>query len=130
MLAQTGVNGVTVARGAIGNPWIFEQARALARGEKLPAAPSLWEQREVILQHFRLAEQVYGSVRCGVPMRKFGIKYSALHPQWKEVREDFTRVKDLSDWKVVLDRWYGDDSPGRHPLLEAHLGKRGCEEAA
>ncbi|MBI81966.1 MAG: tRNA-dihydrouridine synthase [Planctomycetaceae bacterium] len=130
MLAQTGVNGVTVARGAIGNPWIFEQARALARGEKLPAAPSLWEQREVILQHFRLAEQVYGSVRCGVPMRKFGIKYSALHPQWKEVREDFARVKDLSDWKVVLDRWYGDDSPGRYPSLEAHLGKRGCDEAA
>jgi nifR3 family TIM-barrel protein len=130
MLAQTGVDGVTVARGAIGNPWIFEQARALAAGEELPAAPSLREQREVILQHFQLAEQVYGSVRCGVPMRKFGIKYSALHPRWKEVREDFARVKDLSDWKVVLDRWYDDDAPGRHPSLEAHLGKRGCEEAA
>ena len=32
MIDQTGVDGVTVARGAIGNPWIFNQARALGRG--------------------------------------------------------------------------------------------------
>ena len=30
MLRTTGVDGVTVARGAIGNPWIFSQVRALA----------------------------------------------------------------------------------------------------
>ena len=29
MLTQTGVDGVTVARGAIGNPWVFQQARWL-----------------------------------------------------------------------------------------------------
>src|SRR5262245_47923716 len=32
MIRFTGVDGVTVARGAIGNPWIFQQARALAAG--------------------------------------------------------------------------------------------------
>ncbi|MEZ6081156.1 MAG: tRNA-dihydrouridine synthase family protein [Pirellulaceae bacterium] len=36
MLSETGVDGVTVARGAIGNPWIFEQTRALAGGLPLP----------------------------------------------------------------------------------------------
>jgi tRNA-dihydrouridine synthase len=30
MIEYTGVDGVTVARGAIGNPWVFAQARALA----------------------------------------------------------------------------------------------------
>ncbi len=40
MLTQTGVDGVTAARGAIGNPWIFSQARALAAGEPLPAPPA------------------------------------------------------------------------------------------
>ena len=36
MFAQTGVDGVTVARGAIGNPWIFRDIRGLAAGQPLP----------------------------------------------------------------------------------------------
>ena len=117
MIRQTGVDGVTVARGAIGNPWIFAQARALAAGRPLPAPPSLTEQREVILEHFRLAEEIYGPERCGIPMRKFGIKYSSLHPDWKTVREEFSRVKDPAGWRAVLDRWYSQDGPGQYPVV-------------
>ena len=36
MLDQTGVDGVSIARGAIGNPWIFSQTLALLAGEPLP----------------------------------------------------------------------------------------------
>ncbi len=93
MIQQTGVDGVTVARGAIGNPWVFQQARALAAGEPLPAPPSLFEQREVIAEHYRLAEELYGAERCLPDMRKFAIKYSKLHPHHKEVREEFCHVK-------------------------------------
>ena len=56
---ETGVDGVSVARGAIGNPWIFEQARALAEGVVLPP-PSLHRQRDVIAEHYRLSEEIYG----------------------------------------------------------------------
>ena len=31
MMRETGVDGVTAARGAIGNPWIFSQTHAAAR---------------------------------------------------------------------------------------------------
>ena len=61
MIARTGVDGVMVARGAIGNPWIFAQVRALAAGLPLPPPPSLHQQREVIAEHFRLAEGLYGA---------------------------------------------------------------------
>src|SRR5262249_24514580 len=71
MLRQTGVDGVTVARGAIGNPWIFAQARALAAGLPLPDPPSLFEQRRVIEEHYRLAQEIYGANVCGRQMRKF-----------------------------------------------------------
>jgi len=117
MMEQTGVDGVTVARGAIGNPWIFRQVQALAAGRPLPDPPTLFEQREVIAEHYRLAEQIYGPVRCCRVMRKFGIKYSRLHPQSARVREAFVAVRSSPQWHAVLARWYGRDLPGRHPSI-------------
>jgi tRNA-dihydrouridine synthase B len=105
MIEQTGVDGVSVARGAIGNPWIFSQVKALARGEP-PQTPALAEQREVLSEHYRLAEWLYGAQRCGPLMRKFGIKYAALHPCHLDVREAFIRVRQRHDWDAVLQRWY------------------------
>jgi nifR3 family TIM-barrel protein len=118
MMEYTGVDGVTVARGAIGNPWIFSQVRALAAGLPLPAPPSLFEQREVIAEHYRLAEELYGAERCVPTMRKFGIKYSQLHPRHIEVREAFATVREPGGWRDVLARWYAEDLPGVHPAAE------------
>lgn len=126
MIEQTGVDGVTIARGAIGNPWIFEQCRALAAGEPLPAPPSLFRQREVILEHFQLAEEIYGADRAGPLMRKFGIKYASCHPQSKQVHEAFVRVKNFEEWKATLAKWYAEDLPGRYPTAEDHRALNNC----
>ncbi len=112
MMQQTGVDGVTVARGAIGNPWIFAQTRALYDGLPVPPPPTIFEQREVIREHYSLAETLYGA-RSGPLMRKFGIKYSSLHPDFTEVRKAFVQVGSRDDWEGVLKRWYGTDGPGR-----------------
>jgi tRNA-dihydrouridine synthase B len=118
MIRETGVDGVSVARGAIGNPWIFEQARALAKGVTLPP-PSLHEQRDVIAEHYRLADEIYGPIRCGRVMRKFGIKYAQLHPQALEVRDAFVAVSEPGQWRSVLDKWYAEDLPGVQPSSSA-----------
>ena len=126
MMLETGVDGVTVARGCIGNPWIFGQAQAIFDGKPLPAPPSVHQQREVMLEHFRLAEQLYGPERAGVPMRKFGIKYSASHPRGLEVREQFVRVKNFDEWNAVLDRWYAEDQPGVYPSRSLYEQEQEC----
>ncbi len=125
MMQQTGVDGVTVARGAIGNPWIFREARALLAGKPLPSPPSTFEQRDVIREHFRLSQQIYGN-RCGPLMRKFGIKYSALHPDFLQVREAWAKVRTEEEWLGVLKRWYSEDRPGQLPAAGLHTAQGSC----
>lgn len=115
MIQETGVDGVTIARGAIGNPWIFEQVRAIADGLPLPAPPSVSRQRAVLERHWQLAESIYGPDRTPTLMRKFGIKYSASHPEHLAVRPNFARIHSESEWRHVLDEWYSTDLPGKYP---------------
>jgi nifR3 family TIM-barrel protein len=123
LFAETAVDAVAVARGAIGNPWIFQQVRALREGRVLPP-PSLHEQRAVIAEHYRLSEEVYGPNRCCRVMRKFGIKYARLHPQFQAVRDAFVAVTEPAGYREVLDRWYAEDLPGVAPshLNEGYYG--------
>ena len=105
MHAYTGVHGVSVARGCIGNPWIFSQARALMRGE--PARPpTLAEQRRALEAHFDLAMQLHGEGAGGRRMRKFGIKFASHHPQAEEVKRDFIACEKVMEWRQTLEKWY------------------------
>jgi len=112
MMAETGVDGVTVARGCIGNPWIFSECRALletpntGEAQALPPPPTVAEQGVTIAQHYAWAVEVHGDARAGRLMRKFGIKYSELHPHATQVRDAFIAVKNARDWQAVLDKWY------------------------
>lgn len=108
MLDQTGVDGVTLARGAIGNPWIFREAKALWEGTPLPSPPTLAEQRAVILDHYRMTVDLYGMERGVRQMRKFCIKYARLHPNQPEVRTALMVVKRTDELEKVLDEWYSE----------------------
>jgi len=129
-LSESGADGLLVARGAIGNPWIFPHVRALASGHALPPPPSTRQQAEVIAEHFRLAESLYGPKRCTGLMCKFGIKYSHLHPEAERVRAAFIAVRGREDWWKVLDTWYRDDRPGRDVYAEWASGEARCEPSA
>ncbi|MGE3182623.1 MAG: tRNA dihydrouridine synthase [Phycisphaerae bacterium] len=109
MLDETGIDGVTVARGCIGNPWIFRETRALLEGRELPPPPSVPEQGEIIREHYRLCAEIEGASQASRLMRKFGIKYSELHPNGLEVRDAFVRAKNAGEWTAVLDEWYSPD---------------------
>jgi nifR3 family TIM-barrel protein len=106
MIEHAGVDGVTVARGCIGNPWIFAEARALLAGGHLPPPPGVPEQGRTIAAHFDFALQRYGPSVAPKIMRKFGIKYSELHPLGLAVRDAFIRVRNVDEWRGVLDEWY------------------------
>ncbi|MEM1167450.1 MAG: tRNA-dihydrouridine synthase family protein [Planctomycetota bacterium] len=105
MVRFTGVSAVSVARGCIGNPWIFRQARQMMAGEA-PAAPTIGEQREVLEQHFELSVAVNGERAASLMMRKFGIRFAAHHPEAERVRRAFIAVDSIDAWRAVLDQAY------------------------
>jgi len=115
MIEETGVHLVSVARGCIGNPWIFTQARAYLAGDldALNRPPTVFQQRDVLYQHFKLSTDLHGEKRASMMMRKFGIKFAQHHPEQETVKKAFIAVRSLSDWEQVLSAEYATDGPGR-----------------
>ena len=103
---ESGVNGLALARGIIGNPWLFQEVSALLCRKPKVMPPSLAEQREVLAEHFRLSVELYGERRAATTMRAFGVKYCLLHSCFDQVRQDFVKVKTAADWMRILEKWY------------------------
>ena len=129
MKMETGVDIVWIARGAIGNPWIFKQAdtllKAVQSGLSLPDAsklifpPTIHEQRAALAEHFSIAIEIHGEPLASRRMRKMGIKYSRFHPNAIEVKTEFIKVQSLREWNAVLDKWYNNDGGGVWPAAMA-----------
>lgn len=133
MLAHTGLDGVTVARGCIGNPWIFREARALLAGQPLPDPPTVAEQGALIRDQYALYSAECGPDQAARIMRKFGIKFSEVHAHPAKVRAAFVDAWNAETFHAVLSEWYDptrDWPPGRHKSGYGDLIAAGatCEE--
>ena len=80
MFDETGVDGVMIGRGAIGNPWIFRDAKVfMETGERLPP-PSWDERRSVAAEHLRLKCAWLGERTGVLEMRRmYGGYFKGFH---------------------------------------------------
>lgn len=120
MMSETGVDGVTIARGCIGNPWIFQECLALLRGEQLPPPPTISQQRDAITGHWEDLVAVYGDALAGRLMRKFGIKYAEHHPLARQVRDAFIAAKSPKHIADLITLWY--DPHADYPPVQRRTG--------
>ncbi len=56
MYRETGCDAVMIARGSFGQPWIFQQTRALLDGLPMPAVPGVEERFKIALDHARMVQ--------------------------------------------------------------------------
>lgn len=105
-MKETAIDGVFLARGAIGNPWIFADAAALWEGRPLPEPPSLSEQSAIIHEHFERVSSLYDRRKAVAYFRKFLIRYVKRHPQRKKAQMDLLAAQTPDALLQTLARWY------------------------
>ncbi|HOL88072.1 MAG TPA: tRNA-dihydrouridine synthase [Anaerohalosphaeraceae bacterium] len=105
-LNGSGVDGVIVARGAIGNPWIFQEIRALWEGCPLPEPPTMEEQKAVMEEHLRMILEFWPARKAIPYFRKFTAGYCKRHPQRKQVMMAMMKAKTLEQVQQVFAEFY------------------------
>ena len=107
MLETTKVDGAVIARGAIGNPWIFRDARAHFEGKPAPLPPTLREQAHVILKHISLVSELYRKAKTVRYLRKFLVNYCRLHPERRKAQKNLIAAESKSELLAAVAHWYG-----------------------
>lgn len=119
MFDQTGVEAVMIGRGAIGNPWIFRDARALLDVGEVPDPPS-WEERiAVVAEHLVLKCAWLGERKGVLEMRRMYGGYFKGHRGASQLRMRLMEHQDLAGVREVLHNWRPGDEETRVPVARA-----------
>jgi tRNA-dihydrouridine synthase B len=103
------VDGVMIARAALGKPWLFRQCQAALRGEAIPADLTLAEERQLLLHHYRLIVSRFGEGKGTILMRKFACCYAQGRPGAREFRTRVSRVSTANEFIELVDRCFPRD---------------------
>lgn len=105
MMEETGCDGLMIARGAKGNPWIFSRINHyLNTGEILPP-PDAEEIKRMLLRHAALQIEYKGEVMGMKEMRKHVAWYSAGLPHSSALRNEANQVETYEEFcRLILHR--------------------------
>jgi len=104
--ARYGVDGVMIGRAGLTHPWIFRQAAAALRGEVPPPAPSLEEQRAMLLRHQTWIVERFGEEHGNVLMRRYACNYATGQRGARAFRERAAKCRTTAEFKEVVERYF------------------------
>lgn len=105
MFDESGCDGLLVARGALGNPWIFKEITAyLEKGILIPR-PDIGEIADVMQKHFDLSVKCFGDRRGVIRFRKFYVWYTKGVTGIRPLREEVMRITTKEDMYKVIEKF-------------------------
>ena len=104
MLDQTGADGLAIARGSLGNPWIFKEIKEYLKKGKIIVKPSIDEVIKVMLAHFNASVAFYGERNGVVIFRKFFGWYTKGIRSIRPLREKSSRVHTRLEMAEIINQ--------------------------
>ncbi|MFC1560075.1 tRNA dihydrouridine synthase DusB [Candidatus Margulisiibacteriota bacterium] len=103
MMDTTGCDGILVARGSFGNPWIFRNIERHLKGKPL-FIPTFEDKKKVALKHLEYLEKYYSSPSKGKVglMRKAALWYMKGFPHSARLREKLNNAKGQKDLEAII----------------------------
>jgi tRNA-dihydrouridine synthase B len=105
MLDRTGCDGIMIARGTRGNPWIFAQIKTYLQEGILLPKPDFNEVREMILRHAGMLVDYKGEMIAIREMRKQVAWYTTGYPGSARLRNHVNEIETLDDIKRLLEEY-------------------------
>lgn len=102
MLEETGCDGIMVARGCEGNPFIFTQIKELLNDGSVEFNPSAEDKIECALKHAELLAKYKGENRGIKEARKHMAWYIKGMPNSGGIKEEIFKASDLDKMRQVL----------------------------
>lgn len=103
MLDETNCDGLVIARGSFGNPWIFKEIREFLKSGKIISRPAQSEVIKVMLEHLNASIAFYGERNGVVIYRKFFGWYTKGFRQIRPLREKSSRVKNKEEMIKIIE---------------------------
>lgn len=103
MMKETGCDGVMVARGAQGNPWIFSEIEYYLKNGKRKERPSIGEVKEMIRRHANLLLKYKGEFTGIREMRKHFAWYTAGYPNSAALRNQINYIETFAQLEELLE---------------------------
>lgn len=102
MMRETGCDLVMVARGALGNPWIFRELTAAFNGEEIPEGPDRAEKVAMMIRHLDLLVALKGEKFAVKEFRKFVVWYTKGIKGAARLRQAVNYIETADKLKEVL----------------------------
>jgi len=105
MLDETGCDGILVARGAQGNPWIFKDIKEYLKNGKIPKVPSIALKKRILKEHLAYIERykdIRPSDKTGF-MGRVAMWYLKGFRSARRIRERICRVKSYKELTDLIE---------------------------
>lgn len=103
MMEETGCDFVMVARGAMGNPWIFKELNAASHGEEVPPRPTVRELSMMMIRHLDELVQLKDEYSAVREMRKFVAWYTKGVKGAAKLRGKINNIETHAEMKEALN---------------------------